>query len=238
MSLSITESADEKIENDLVERAELLFEHQKEQYEASVDGYRRLEDKLMRLFGALSVIITTAILIIRYWWRDIFPGAYEPAHALCWFFLSIFLILCLVAWGFTFSGMQPRTVERPDSSNELVKVFMSNSKRQIFVQYSKEYSRLTDVIDALHAQKVSVMNKCSEAMLWSAWAFVAFLLSFIIIKISFKDDEWLKNKETNQAQTSLRPQIQSQEERGVEANKMKSNLQSTIPELVFLQVKK
>ena len=68
-------------EKELIDKAELLIEHQKEQYESSVERVRRLEDKALKTFGSLNLIITVALLIVRYWWVDIFPGKYTPLHA-------------------------------------------------------------------------------------------------------------------------------------------------------------
>ncbi|EMH4072894.1 hypothetical protein RGJ01_001206 [Serratia marcescens] len=184
-------------EEDLIERATLLFEYQKEQYEAAIDGYRRLEDKLQKLFGILGIIITTVVLIIRYWYKDLFPGIYEPFHLWCQIFLGLFVITVFLAWGFTFSGMQPRVLERPDSSNELTPIFMGNKRKDILTTYAEEYSRLTGVIDVLHAEKVGIMKKCSEVMLIGAWLFVVFLCSFIILKANFKDDTWQDKMITN-----------------------------------------
>jgi uncharacterized membrane protein len=58
----------EEQEKELIDKAELLFEHQKEQYESSVVRVRRLEDKALKTFGSLNLIITVALLIVRYWW--------------------------------------------------------------------------------------------------------------------------------------------------------------------------
>jgi hypothetical protein len=190
-------------EKELIERASLLFEHQKEQYEIAIDGYRRLEDKLQKLFGATSIIITTTVLIVRYWYRDLFPGVYEPFHAFCWLFLILFTVFVLIAWGFTFSGMQTRVLERPNSSNKLTDLFMLNPRKDVLSSFAHEYSRLTDVIDVLHAEKVKIMNNCSQAMLFAAWAFVAFLISFIAIKIQFEGDGWLKNQNTKQVEIEM-----------------------------------
>jgi hypothetical protein len=60
--------------DEYVERAELLYDYQKEQYELAVDSIRRLEDKSTKMLGILSVIITVSLLVVRYWWSDIWWG--------------------------------------------------------------------------------------------------------------------------------------------------------------------
>ncbi|HGG8854123.1 TPA: hypothetical protein ACJJ1B_005270 [Enterobacter roggenkampii] len=144
-------------EKELIERAELLYEHQKKQYELSSDGIRRLEDKAMKTFGAISIIITIAILIVRNWWSDIFPDKHEPLHLFCWFFLAFFLVMYCISWGFTFSAMQLQDIRRPSSDADSLESFFMDSKRyNSLTAYAREYSRLTDVVDAGH------LNRCAE----------------------------------------------------------------------------
>ncbi|MGM7764827.1 hypothetical protein [Yersinia enterocolitica] len=185
---SNSEKEKEKEKEELIERAEILFDHQKAQYQLAIDGLRRLEDKAMKIFGALSVIITLAILIVRYWWPDIFPLAsnkHTPTHIICWFFLGLFLLLSLISWGYTFSAMQPQDFERPSSdATELENFFMRNLRYNSLTGYAKEYSRLTSTIDANHKEKVRMIKNCSESMLYGAWSFVIFLICFLLIKLT------------------------------------------------------
>ncbi|EOG2011124.1 hypothetical protein ACK5EC_005718 [Klebsiella oxytoca] len=172
-------------EDELIKRAEILFDHQKKQYELSVDGLRKLEDKAMKIFSALSIIITITILIVRNWWIDIFPGKYYPLHAICWASLLIFIALSLISWGFVFSAMQPKDFERPSSDpNHIEALFMKNKRYDSLSSYAREYSRLTGRVDQNHVEKVKMIMHCSESMLFGAWEFVIFLLTFLLIKFN------------------------------------------------------
>lgn len=172
-----------ELEDELIKRAELIYDHQKKQYELSVDGLRKLEDKAMKIFSALNIVITIILLIVRYWWSDIFPEKFSPVHVICWASLSIFLSLSLISWGFIFSAMQPKDFERPSSDPDLMEaLFMLNKRQDSLTAYAREYSRLTGKVDHNHVDKVKMVRRCSESMLFSAWAFVAFLISFILIK--------------------------------------------------------
>ncbi|HII3191040.1 TPA: hypothetical protein ACY3IJ_002782 [Enterobacter asburiae] len=179
---------DEGYENqakELIERAELLYDHQKKQFELSSDGVRRLEDKAMKTFSAINIIITIALLIVRYWWSDIFPHKYDPLHALCWLFLSFFLVMFFISWGFTFSAMKLQDVERPSSDADSLEAFYMNTKRyNSLTAYAREYARLTDTVDAVHLIKAKLINNCFEAMCFGAWSFVFFVLTVIIIKFN------------------------------------------------------
>lgn len=171
-------------EKELIERAELLYEHQKKQYELATDGIRRLEDKAMKTFSAISIIITIALLIVRYWWTDIFPEKTEPLHLLCWAFLAFFLVMFCISWGFTFSAMQLIDVEKPSSDAVSLESFFMDSKRyNSLTSYAREYSRLTEVVDAGHLAKAKLINHCFEAMCFGAWSFVVFVITVVIIKI-------------------------------------------------------
>jgi hypothetical protein len=178
-----TLSRDEQ-EKELIERAEIIFDHQKQQYSLAIDGLRRLEDKAMKLFSALSIIITLAMLIVRNWWADIFPDQTGIMHYLCWFSLGLFIFLSLVSWGFTFSAMQPKEFERPSSdADELEDFFMSNPRYNSLSSYAREFSRLTSTVDENHVEKVKMIKNCSEAMLFGAWAFVSFIITFFLLKL-------------------------------------------------------
>lgn len=172
-------------EDELTEKAELLIKHQKEQYESSVERIRRLEDKALKTFGSLSIVITVALLVVRYWWKDIFPEHYTPLHAFCWFFLIVFISTCFISWGFAFSAMQLQDLECPSSdATEIERFYMGNKIYNSLSAYAKEYSRLTGVVDKKHIEKSKVINFCFESMLYSAWSFVFFLILVVIIKLN------------------------------------------------------
>jgi len=171
-------------EEELIKKAEVVYEHQKKQYELSVDGLRRLEDKAMKIFSVLSVVITVTLLIIRYWWADLFPEKASPLHVLCWIELLIFIFMAMVSWGFTFSAMQPKDFERPSSdADEVEQLFMNHPRYNSLTSYAREYARLTGTVDRNHIEKVKLIMHCSEAMLYGAWVFVSFIISFSIVKL-------------------------------------------------------
>ena len=171
-------------EEELIKKAEIVYEHQKKQYELSVDGLRRLEDKAMKIFSVLSFVITITLLIIRYWWADLFPKDFSPLHVLCWMALLLFIFMVMISWGFTFSAMQPKDFERPSSDADKVEqLFMNHPRYNSLTSFAREYSRLTETVDRNHVEKVKLIIRCSEAMMYSAWVFVFFIISFVIIKI-------------------------------------------------------
>jgi hypothetical protein len=180
---TVKEKLKEK-EDETIERAELLYKYQVAQYESSIASIRRLEDKATKTFGVVSIIITTVLLIVRYWWKDIFGGDHIPLQLICRFSLSALLIFVMIAWGFTFSAMQTQDFEKPSSSYEMTDFFLKN-KRYVSLTYAaNRYSEFTDMVDRLHTEKAKLVNNCSEAMLFGAWAFVVFLISFSLLKLS------------------------------------------------------
>lgn len=185
----MTDELDKKLakvkeqEDEFIKRAELIYDHQKKQYELSVDGLRKLEDKAMKIFSSLNIVITITLLIVRYWWNDIFPDKFTPLHVLCWASLGAFLSLSLISWGFIFSAMQPKDFERPSSDPiQMENLFMFQKRYDSLTSYAREYSRLTGRVDQNHVDKVKMVMRCSESMLFGAWAFVVFLILFLLIK--------------------------------------------------------
>lgn len=171
-------------EDELIDRAKLLYEHQKEQYESASDRVRRLEDKATKTFSALSIIITIALLILRYWWDDLFPKKYDPLHGFCWFFLGFFFVMSAISWGYIFSAMQLQEIERPSvNPNEMESFYMGNKRYNALTAYAKEYSRLTSAIDIGHSDKARLIANCYESILYGAWSFVCFIIIFFLIKL-------------------------------------------------------
>lgn len=171
-------------EEETIERAKLLYDYQLAQYELAVTSIRRLEDKATKIFGVLSVIITAVLLIIRYWWEDLFKAGQAPLQYICWMALFAVILFSLMAWGFTFSAMQTNNFEKPPSSNVMLDFFLDKKRYQSMTLAAKTFSRLTDEVDGFHARKASSINNCSECMLFGAWSFVIFLISFFIFKIN------------------------------------------------------
>ncbi|MER5232370.1 hypothetical protein KDV93_20650 [Serratia ureilytica] len=176
---SVKEQAEETIK-----RAELLYDYQVAQYEAAIDSIRRLEDKATKIFGVVSIAITSALLIIRYWGKDIISNIFSPVNLICLMSLMIFLALTMISWGFTFSAMQTQEFEKPNSSTEMTDFFLYNKRYEALTYAANRYSIFTGKIDCLHAEKARMVNNCSESMLFGAWAFVAFLVSFSILKLT------------------------------------------------------
>ncbi|MFE8662628.1 hypothetical protein [Serratia nevei] len=174
----------EEQEKELAERAKLLIEHQEKQYNAALSGIVGLENKAIKIFGALNVIITVALLIIRYWWDDIFPEHFSSLNYVCVTVLFAFFVFSFVSWGFIFAAMQLNDRERPSSSEEMVDFYMNRPRYNSLSSYSREYSRLTALLGDIHDEKARLINNCSESMLYSAWAFVVFFIIVFILKLT------------------------------------------------------
>ncbi|MCO7512721.1 hypothetical protein NJH77_26110 [Serratia fonticola] len=184
MSESISKEELKEREEETIKRAELLFDYQVTQYDSAISSIRRLEDKATKMFGVVSMIITIVLLIVRFWWKDIFEGDHTPLQAICWISLSAILVFVMIAWGFTFSAMQTQSFEKPNSSMQMKDFFLDN-KRYVSLTYAaNSYSEFTNKIDRLHAKKAKLVNNCSEAMLFGAWAFIVFLISFSVLKLN------------------------------------------------------
>lgn len=169
--------------NETTERSKLLYDYQVSQYELAVASIRRLEDKATKILGILSIIITVSLPIIQYWWSDLFDGGYTPLKAICWGFLMMFTLMAILSWGFTFSAMVPKEFSKPPSSIDVITDFIVDTPRyETMTTIANTYSRCTEVVDELHGEKVKMIKNCTESMLFGAWMFLLFLISFFFLK--------------------------------------------------------
>ncbi|WP_224226849.1 hypothetical protein, partial [Klebsiella oxytoca] len=69
-------------------------------------------------------------------------------------------------------------------SIEMTKFFIKGKRYKTITEVANGYSYFTDSIDETHSSKVAMINKSSEAILFSAYLFISFVVSFIIIKFT------------------------------------------------------
>lgn len=50
--------------------------------------------------------------------------------------------------------------------------------------FASSYTDFIDKLDEVHKEKVAVIQKGSEAMLFGAWSFIIFLISFLLIRFT------------------------------------------------------
>lgn len=169
--------------DEYIERAELLYEYQKDQYDLAVDSIRRLEDKSTKMLGILSFIITISLLVVRYWWRDIFVGEISPLKFFCWAAIFTFFFLAMCSWGFAFSAMIPKDFVKPSSSEDMTPHFINNPRHISLTWAANSYSDFTAVVDEFHKEKVRMIHNGNEAILFAAISFALFIITVFIIKI-------------------------------------------------------
>ncbi|ANV92245.1 TPA: hypothetical protein ACSW2J_004298 [Escherichia coli] len=167
-----------------IERAKFVFDYQQKQYEFALTSLRRLEDKATKIFGSINVILTISMLIVRYWDSYIFVSEITPPRVLCWLSLALFFVFFLISWGFVFSAMQPREGMRPATDASIIDFFMGNPRQNSMSSFASSYTDFIDKLDEVHKEKVAVIQKGSEAMLFGAWSFIIFLISFLLIRFT------------------------------------------------------
>ncbi|EIM4565075.1 hypothetical protein LNA51_003580 [Escherichia coli] len=174
---------DQDVLDEYIERAELLYDYQKDQYELAVDSIRRLEDKSTKMLGILSFIITVSLLVVRYWWNDIFVGEITPWKCICWAAIILFLIFAMCSWGFAFSAMIPKDFIKPSSGEDMTTHFINNPRHISLTWAANSYSDFTAVVDEFHKEKVRMIHNGNEAILFAAISFAVFILMVFIIKL-------------------------------------------------------
>ncbi|SFQ99077.1 hypothetical protein SAMN04487773_0913 [Enterobacter sp. kpr-6] len=171
-------------DEEAIERAELLFKHFKERYDMALASVRRLEDKASKIFGSMSTFLAVMLLIIRYWWPDLFGEGVTPLKVIIWGTLSLFMASCIIAWGFVFSAMQLKEFDRPSIDfKALCAFYLQKPRYNTLSLYAKEYGALTESIESIHQEKASLIRKSCESILYAGWLFVIFIISVTILKV-------------------------------------------------------
>lgn len=171
-------------QKEFIERAKLLFDYQQKQYEFALASLRRLEDKSAKIFGSINIMITIVFVLVKYLENTIFAQKITPPVILCWTALATFFLLFLISWGFTFSAMQPREGLRPPTDKSVINFFMKNPRQNALSSFANSYVGFIEHVDSIHKEKVRLIQNAAEAMLFGAWAFVLFLIFFLITKFS------------------------------------------------------
>ncbi|WP_233527540.1 hypothetical protein JEM67_16925 [Serratia sp. PAMC26656] len=176
------------LENDiaveLLERSKLYFEYQETQYAAALDRIRKLEEKGLKVFASLSVIVTAFILIVRFTAALLLNQKFAALNMLiCIAGFFTFLCLCS-AWSFVFRAVLLKDIPKlPTNHQKMESVFLDNPRDSTYVGLAKQYSKATLKIEETQGDKAKLIGLSFREMAFTAWSFLVFVI--LVVALAF-----------------------------------------------------
>lgn len=182
--LKSTQILEDAIAEELLERSKLYFEYQADQYAAALDRIRKLEEKGLKVFASLSVIVTAFILIIRFTAMLLLNQKFVVLNILtCLAGGLTFFCLCS-AWSFVFRAVLLKDIPKlPTHHPKMESVFLDNPRDSTYVGLAKHYSRATLKIEATHGEKAKLIGLSFREMAFTAWGFLVFVI--LVVALAF-----------------------------------------------------
>ncbi len=179
-----TQTLEEGIAEELLERSKLYFEYQADQYAAALDRIRKLEEKGLKVFASLSVIVTAFILIIRFTAALVLNQKFVVLNiATCAAGFLTFLCLCS-AWSFVFRAVLLKDIPKmPTSHQRMESVFLENPRDSTYIGLAKYYAKATLQIEVTHGDKAKLIGFSFREMAFTAWGFLVFVA--LVVGLAF-----------------------------------------------------
>lgn len=175
----LKEEAEERIE-----RATLLLDYAKEQYNQYLDRLHLLEEKGLKVFGSISVIVTALILIARFGANLILTSI--KTHSYLGVAAFVFGVLTFVGlcscWSFVFRAVV--LINKPKMPvQDIDEVFLENTRDDSQFSMSKLYIDAAKKIEQIHDEKAFLIGKSFDEMQFTGWCFVIFVIIIAYIKM-------------------------------------------------------
>lgn len=175
----LQEEAEERIE-----RATLLFDYAKEQYNQYLDRLHLLEEKGLKVFGSISVVVTALILIARFGANLILTSI--KTHSFLGVAAFVFGVLTFVGlcscWSFVFRAVV--LINKPKMPvQDIDEVFLENTRDDSLFSMSKLYIDAAKKIEEIHDEKAFLIGKSFDEMQFTGWCFVIFVIIIAYIKM-------------------------------------------------------
>lgn len=173
------EDAEERIE-----RATLLLDYSKEQYNQYLDRLHLLEEKGLKVFGSISVVVTALVLIARFGANLILSSI--KLHSNLGIAAFVFGVLTFVGlcscWSFVFRAVV--LINKPKMPvKDVEAVFLENTRDDSQFSMSKLYIDAAKNIEEIHDEKAFLIGKSFDEMQFTGWCFVIFVIIIAYIKM-------------------------------------------------------
>lgn len=170
-----------------IKRPEILYHFYQKHYEDSQQRLRAIEDKGVKVFGLLSVMLTAFVVIVRFAAGTLLNTPTCVMHILIIIAGCLTFISVCGAWSFIFRAL----IIHPDPAmpvgREFESFILNSDTDSSYWGLSKRYTEAVNDIDVMQAKKSRLINLSFRVIKYSAGSFIIFVI--LILAISLHERE-------------------------------------------------
>lgn len=192
-----TESQDEE---ERIERAKLILDFSKEQYDYALGRTSSIEEKALKVFSTVSVVVTAYIFLVRYVGTIILQADHSWVYytAITSGFLT--LIAISMAWLFVFRSVLLKDIPIPEYGSATDEYIFDNQRDISTWGLARRYSEAAARVDERHTQKAKFVGLSIACTGITGLFFIVFVVSCLYMAYDQEVSMFRKPKPEEQRQ--------------------------------------
>ncbi|MFE8049315.1 hypothetical protein [Brenneria goodwinii] len=204
MSDSNENDLSQELAEERIARAKMYYDYQEAQHKSALERMRNLEEKGLKVFASLSVIVTAFVLLIRFM-SDFFITHKGDVLVIITMIFGGFTFLCLCsAWSFMFRAVLlvniPKLPVNPDDMDPL---FLDNTRDSSYTGLSNLHAQATAEIESAHSQKAKLIGLSFRDMAFTGWSFLFFVI-LVVASLLLNTEIDMKSQNPRKPQGQMR----------------------------------
>ncbi|PWK07058.1 hypothetical protein C7421_1089 [Pantoea ananatis] len=167
---------DKELYEESTERASILLDFFKDQYDYGLERMRRIEDKALKLFGSVSVIITALVLTIRFVGGELLNSDADFFTVSLLIFGAGTFISLVISWVMVFSAVTLKDLPTLITDSDTATFFLTKPRNETLWDEAEQYHNALKDINNIHDKKAWRINISIHAMWLTAFFFVVFVV--------------------------------------------------------------
>ncbi|NQS80543.1 hypothetical protein [Pantoea agglomerans] len=185
---------DNKNEEERIERAKLILDFSKEQYDYALDRTKSIEDKALKVFSTVSVIVTAYIFLVRYVGTIVLKAAHSWVYYLAISTGALTLVAISVAWVFVFRSVRLKDIPIQEYGPATDDYVFDNKRDVSTWGLARRYSEAAASVDKRHTRKAKFVGLSIVFTGATGLFFIIFVLSCLYMAYEQEVDMFGKPK--------------------------------------------
>lgn len=187
-----------KNEEERIERAKLILDFSKEQYDYALDRTKSLEDKALKVFSTVSVIVTAYIFLVRYVGTLVLQAAHSFVYYLATITGALTLLAISLAWFFVFRSVLLKDIPIQEYGPATDDYIFDNKRDVSTWGLARRYSEAASKVDTSHTRKAKFVGLSIAFTGVTGLFFIIFVLSCLYMAYEQEVDMFGKPKPEQQ----------------------------------------